>query len=452
MKKLFIIVGILAIGGGSAAYIIRRNDRNSSKEDPRIRFVKVERGPVSLTVSSTGRVIANLDVDIKCKASGQIVSLPYDVSDKVSSGTILMELDPVDEERRVRQAEVRLAASQARLAQAEKALEVAERNLETEKKRAEAALKSSEARAADARAKAERMKQLFEKKLASQEEYDTAETAAVQAAADLQNAKVKLEELKTQEISVEMKRQDVALAKGDVESDRINLSLAQQQLKDTKVRAPMDAVVAARNVQIGQIIASGVSNVGGGTTIMTLSDLSHLFILAAVDESDIGRVKEGQQVLITADAYPGVLFHGRVVRIATRGVNTQNVVTFEVKIEVTSDNKDMLKPEMTTNVEIIAAQKDDVLVIPAEAISRRRGQPTVLVKNDDGTSATREVEIGVNDGFRAEVISGLQEGETVVVRRGEAESRWRGGGPGGPGGPRGMMMMGGSMRGGPGRR
>ncbi|MCX8035544.1 MAG: efflux RND transporter periplasmic adaptor subunit [Candidatus Sumerlaeia bacterium] len=452
MKKLFIIIGILAIAGGSAAYIIRRNDRNASKDDPRIRFVKVERGPVSLSVSSTGRVIANLDVDIKCKASGQIISLPYDVSDKVTSGTILMELDPIDEERRVRQAEVRLAASQARLAQAEKALQVAERNLETEKKRAEAALKSSEARAADARAKADRMKQLFEKKLASQEEYDTAETAAVQAAADLQNAKVKLEELKTQEISVEMKRQDVALAKGDVESDRINLSLAQQQLKDTKVRAPMDAVVAARNVQIGQIIASGVSNVGGGTTIMTLSDLSHLFILAAVDESDIGRVKEGQQVMITADAYPGVMFQGRVVRIATRGVNTQNVVTFEVKIEVTSNNKDMLKPEMTTNVEIIAAQKDDVLVIPSEAISRRRGQPTVLVKNDDGTSVSREVEIGVNDGFRAEVISGLDEGETVVVRRGEAERRWRGGGPGGPGGPRGMMMMGGSMRGGPGRR
>jgi len=211
-------------------------------------------------------------------------------------------------------------------------------------------------------------------------------------------------------------------------------------------------VLAARTVQIGQIIASGVSNVGGGTTILTISDLSHIFVLASVDESDIGKVQVGQPAMITADAYPSVTFMGKVVRIATRGVNTTNVVTFEVKIEVTSENKQMLKPEMTTNIEIVAARKEDVPLIPADAISRRMGKETVLVMKDDGTSEPRPVQIGINDGFRAEVLSGLEEGETVVIRKSDMESRWRGGMRGGPPAGGRIMMMGGGPKGGGGRR
>jgi len=448
VRKIILLVILMGAVGG-AAYYWRHNNAKPESDAPQVAMSKVERGPIRLDVVTTGRIVANLDVDIKCKASGQVMKLPYDVSDAVTSGDLLVELDPVDELRNLKRSEVALDASRARLAQASQSYQVAQHTLDTDTKKAKAALESAQRRAVDARAKTDRMKQLLEKKLASQEEYDTAETAGVQAETDLTNAQVKMEEMGIQKETLELRRQDVLLAQSDLRSDEIATSISQQRLKETRVFAPINGVVAARNVQIGQIIASGVSNVGGGTTLLTLSDLEHIFVLASVDESDIGKVKVDQPAVVTADAYPNVTFAGKVVRIATRGVNLSNVVTFEVKIEITSENKSLLKPEMTTNIEVVAAEKKDALQIPAEAVMRRGWQTMVLAMNDDGTSALRPVKVGINDGFRAEILEGLAEGDTVAVRKGEAESRWRAGARGGMSSGRMMMMGGGAMRGGP---
>jgi HlyD family secretion protein len=178
---------------------------------------------------------------------------------------------------------------------------------------------------------------------------------------------------------------------------------------------------------------------------MTLSDMSRIFVLASVDESDIGKVAMDQAVTITADAFAGKKFNGRVVRIAPRGVNVSNVVTFEVRIEVTSENKSLLKPEMTANVQIISASKDDVLVVPVTALTRKKGKMTATVKLASGQTEERTVQVGLTDGERYEVLSGLKEGETVVYKKEEPQSRWREGGarppgmgmfPGGGGGGR----------------
>ena len=142
---------------------------------------------------------------------GTVETWKKSVGDSVEKGELLIELDPVDERRLVKQAEESLSASQARLAQARQSLLIAENNLATEKRRAEASLKSAEARAHDALAKSERMRQLFDEELASQEAYDSAETTAVQAASDLENARIRMEELKTEELALELRRQDVRL-------------------------------------------------------------------------------------------------------------------------------------------------------------------------------------------------------------------------------------------------
>jgi HlyD family secretion protein len=442
--KKWILIAVLVLGaGGAAAWYF--GFRSAAAVEAAPTLAKVERGPIKVVVASTGRVVSNLDVDIKCKASGEIIKLPFDVSASVKEGDLLVELDPVDMERVVHQAEVELSASKARQTSAEENLAMAERTLVTDHQKAEAALKSAQSRAKDARAKADRMKPLLDKGLCSQEDFDTAETAAVQAAADLSNAVIKEEELKTQEKALEIKRQDVELAKAAVEADKIARDIAKDRLTDTKVLSPMDGVVAARNVQKGQIIASGVSNVGGGTTVLTLSDLSRLFVVAAVDETDIGKVKLKQSVTITADAFRGKKFKGSVVQIATRGVNASNVVTFEVKIEVTSENKGLLKPEMTANVEILADSKDDVLQVPVEAVVRKNGgKQYVTVARDGGAKEEVEVTTGLSDGNKIEVASGLAEGDSVALGKGGADSRWSGQKntprPGGP--PMGMPMGG----------
>ena len=322
-------------------------------------------------VSTTGRVVANFDVEIKCKASGQILKLPYDISDKVNKDSLLVELDPIDEQRGVEQARVGLLSSQARLVQARQNLVIAEKKLVTEKQRAETALTSAQAQYNETQAKANRLKRLIKSNLASQEQYDAVIAEAIQANARQEEARIRIKEVEIEKMNLEVKRQDIELAQAQVDSYRIALSVAEQRFKETKVFAPIDGIVTTRNVQIGQIISSGISNVGGGTTVLTLSDLSRIFVHASVDESDIGKVKVDQPAVITTDAFPQRKFRGQVVRIASRGVNSTNVVTFEVKIEVMDRNKSLLKPEMTANIEIIVAQKDAALLVPSEAIYRK---------------------------------------------------------------------------------
>ncbi|MBI5016876.1 MAG: efflux RND transporter periplasmic adaptor subunit [Deltaproteobacteria bacterium] len=436
MKKWILIAAVAAALVVAGFYLMPRSKTAKSPEpDP---TATAQRGPLVDSVASDGKVVSDLDVEIKCKASGEIVKLPFDVSQAVKKGQLLVELDPVDEERSVRQAQAALASSQAKLVSARENLALEVANLVTDRKRSDSALASAQAQAQDARAKANRVKELLARKLASQEEYETAETSAVQAAAALDAAKIKPEELRARERALELNRQQIRVAEAQVENDRIALEVARQRLSDTRVMAPMDGVVTARDVQVGQIISSPISNVGGGTTVLTLSDLRRMYVLASVDEADIGKVRVDQPVKVTVDAYPGKRFAGTVVRISPRGVNVSNVVTFEVKIEVTSPDKDLLRPEMTANVEIVAARKDDALLIPADAVVRKGGKPRVTVVKADGTREERPVEVGIGDGQKLEITAGLSAGETIVVRKGEAGSKWSGNrGPGNP------LMMGG---------
>lgn len=423
-KKTIAVILILCLLG-AGAYAWKSREAKPAVEAGEISKVKVVRGSIFQAVSSTGRVVSNLDVDIKCKASGEIVALPFDISQKVKKGDLLLEIDPVNQLRSVHLAEVQLSQTQARLRQAEQNLAIAELSLVTNRERAQSMLKSAQIRAKDSRDKATRREELLKQGLGSQEDFATFEMEAAQADHDLASADILNKELRIQELGLDVKRQDIALAKSDVESDEIALSNAKQQLIDTKVIAPMDGVVAALSVQKGMIIASAITNVGGGSTVLTLADLSKVFVLASVDESDIGKVELGQAVNVTADSFPGVVMHGQVVRIATRGINISNVVTFEVKIEVLGEDKKLLKPEMIASVQIVSAEKPDVLLIPAQAMTRSGSGLVTTVVGEHDVNEDRAIEVGLTDGDRWEVTSGLKEGETVIVRKDEALSKWR---------------------------
>lgn len=460
MKKLLLLIIALAIGIGLYAWYAKAKGTSVAATQPTV-TAKAMRGDIYQSVSATGRVVSNLDVDIKCQASGEIIELPYDVSQKVKKGALLVQLDPVDEDRAVHQAQVAIDSSKAKLEQAKQNLIIAQQNLvsaklrlETARLRADANLAAMQSRAKDARSKANRRLELLHQKLTSQEDYDTAETTAEQAEADVKTAQAEVEDIKAQaqdivaqEQGINVKTQDVALAQAAVEADQIALDDANQRLIYTKVLSPMDGVVSALDVQKGVIVASGTGGFSGGTTLMTLSDMSHIFVLASVDESDIGQVQLDNPCKITADAFPGKHFKGTVVRIATKGVNTSNVVTFEVKIEITGDNKSLLKPEMTTNCEIISAQRNDAILVPTQAIVRKDRKNTfVQVVQADGKTEDRPVQIGISDGENYEITDGLHEGETVVLHNAETNSRWAGGGGSHSHGVMGMGSHGGGGR------
>jgi HlyD family secretion protein len=432
MSRIWIAVIVLALvtAAGGGVFIHERQLRAAAAAMPTDTYnTPIVRGDLMQSVSSTGQVYSNLDVAIKCRASGEVITLPHDISDFVKKGDLLVKLDEKDETIVKRQAEANVAQAQSRLNEAVQSEKQAELDLETATSKATTSIAAAQVKATNLRNKADRQKQLLAQSLASQEDYETSETDASQAATDLETAKIAQEQLKSQAVALEVKKEDIKLAQAELDLTNITLENAVQQLEYTTVNAPMDGVIADQQLEIGTIISSATSNVSGGATVITLSDLSRMFVKATVDESDIGNVKTNQDVNITADAFPGKKFTGKVVRIATQGVTASNVVTFEVKIEITSENKTLLKPQMTANVQIIEATRENALLIPMLAVVRKDHKQVATVAKADGSTEDRPIEVGISDGNNDELISGLSEGDQVVVHRNEAASKWTGQGP-----------------------
>ncbi len=435
-KKLAFIFILLLAGTAGAFYWKARRDGPAKEAGTQYTPVAVENRPLRQEVSCTGKIESNLDVEVKCKSTGQVVELPYDVSNPVEKGSLLLKVDPIDEERTVRQTEVKLASAKAKLARARQSLVVSGLDLERTRKEAHAVLKGAEASSKDLRDRAARTAALLKKEYASPEEVSSAESAAVQGETSLQKASAGIDGIKVSEAQLELLRQDINLAQADVDSIQIDLENAQQRLKETQVFAPISGVISTRLVQVGQIIASPVMNVGGGTSLLTLSDLSRIFVLADVDESDIGMVRDGQPAAVKVDAFPEDLFKGQVVRVATKGSEVSNVVTFEVKIEILDEAKSKLLPKMTADVDILVAEKDSAPSIPVEAIKRRGPDKVVLVPGAGREPEPVKVKTGVDDGTNVEIVSGLKAGDAILIPHEQVdESKTKGGFGGPPPGP-----------------
>ena len=426
MKRIVVIALIvLVIGLGAWAWLAFRA-KSAGPGETAPATAKVARGGIELCVEATGSVESNLDVDIKCKASGEIVTLPYDISDRVQryvpgqndQAALLVALNPIDEQRRVMRAQSQRDVAKARHDQAVQDLVITKENLRISTLETAAGVLGAKAKNDLMQLTHNRQRDLFQRQVATQDEVDNSGTAAKIADADYQISLARQEALKSQEMTIQLRQADVELAGANLASAEVDLADVQQRLTETKIYSPIDGVITGRNVEIGQIVASGTMNIGGGTTLMTVSDLSRIFVTASVDESDIGRLVEtqkvGQEVVITADAYTGRRFQGTVVQITPRGVNQANVVTFAVKIEILGEGKELLLPKMTANVTIKANSKTDALLIPYTAIHYDQDQPYAEVRMA-GKNDRRALKLGLNDGVKAEVIEGVYEGEEVVL-------------------------------------
>jgi HlyD family secretion protein len=412
---------LVAAGGAFAWWMSGRSATQATVAISATEMATAAIGNVESSVESSGKVISNLDVDIKCRASGEVTTLPFDISQNVKKGDLLCQLDPTDARLAVRLAQAVVVQATAKLAQARNDLELAELSLGTTRRRYEASLTAVKVKATNLRAKANRQNELMQQSLGSREEMEAAQTEAATAENDLNAAQIAIDELKQQEIQIQYKRQAVNMAEAQLQSDQITLDTQKQQLAYTTVTAPLDAVVSALNVQKGTIVASGVSGFSGGTTIMTLSDLSRVFVTATVDESDIGSVRVGQKARISIASFPSIKFDGQVVRIAVMGVNSSNVVTFEVKVEILDARKSLLRPQMTGNVTIIESQRADVLTLPSAAVTRNADHAYVVMA--DGRQ--RPVTLGLQGSETVEITSGLNEGERVRVLTAELPTRWK---------------------------
>jgi len=268
----------------------------------------VERGSISVSVGSSGIVEPLATVEVKSKASGEVLELLVATGDYVESGALMVRIDPRTVRNRLAQAEAELKAAQSR-----------RRISISQMKRAE---------------------QLVKNGTLTETEYE-------QAALELANAEALV-------VSA-----DVA-----VENARIAVD-------DTDIRAPISGTVIEKPVEKGQVISSPTQDVGGGTVLMKMADLSAVQIRALIDETDIGKVREGMPAKVTVAAFPNQPFMGDVVKIEPQAVVDQNVTMFAVLISIRNPDG-LLMPGMNAEVEVSIAEREDVLTVPVMALRTER--------------------------------------------------------------------------------
>jgi HlyD family secretion protein len=212
----------------------------------------------------------------------------------------------------------------------------------------------------------------------------------------------------------------------DYEVAKASYETSQSNLEDTVIKAPIDGVVIGKPIPAGQTVSPGISN---PMVLMIVADLAQMQISVLVDESDIGKVKLGQKVTFTVDSFPERTFTGKVSIISNSANIQQNVVYYPVYVDVDSP-EGLLRPTMTARVSLHVGERNNVLIIPTLAIKDNKGQRFVQVlRNGQTQPESVKIVTGMASEDRIEVVSGLQEGDTIVLPQSGAAKAPAGGGP-----------------------
>jgi HlyD family secretion protein len=199
------------------------------------------------------------------------------------------------------------------------------------------------------------------------------------------------------------------------EEDGVSMDLDAETAEILHVAAPASGTVILVEIEEGEIVTSGAVSYTSGTTLMTIADLSVMQIKAGVNEVDVGKIRDGQEVTIDVDAYPNVKFHGLISHVAPAARNVEGVKIFDIEIDIT-DTDERLKPGMTANIEIQGDYSEGVLTVPIEAAYRKNGDYVVYVfDGSEDEPVERVVETGISNISTVEIVSGLEEGEIVAL-------------------------------------
>jgi HlyD family secretion protein len=381
------IVLLIAIGVFAAT-------RGGTKIDPS-KLAKVERGDLAKSVVATGKVTPITKVEVKCKASGIVKNLLVDYGDRVKKGQLLAQLDKVEIEAQVAQSRAALEAAQANLTSSQA-------DYERSKVDAEGPDVPPLKRAYD------RAIGMAKDGVVSQSALDDAEKNYTMAVNKQNVAKAQVTVLKAK----------IAQSQAVVAEDEANLKQLDEQLSYTDIVSPIDGMVLSRDVQVGDAVSSILVLGSTATLVMTLGDISEVYVKGKVDESDIGKVYLGQRARIKVESFKDKTFDGKVTKISPMGVEKDNVTTFEVRVSIQNPGGE-LKAEMTANAEIILDEHKNVLQIPEGAIIYDKDKKaSVEVPDPKGKEGKDKVAvtIGISNGAKTEVLSGLKEGDQVVLQ------------------------------------
>ena len=381
MKKFakFVTCALIAalVSGGGLWY----TENRASGADVSYRTARVRRGSLRSTIQATGTLSAEETVDVGTQISGTIREIYVDYNDKVKEGQLIAVMDSRTQQADVDMAKANVLSAKADLAKANAKLLRANRDLS-------------------------RTRQLVKKDLIARSELDADVADQATAKADVLVAQAK-----------------VAQYEATLRKQEINLSY-------TKIYSPVDGVVVAKNVEKGQTVAASYQT----PSIAEIArDLKQMQVEVNVDEADIGSVKVGQRAEFTVDAYTDATFTGKVTQVRISPKSSNSVVSYTVIVKVNND-EEKLMPGMTANVSLIVTDKTDILLVPNAALRfnpnvntsvqmapPRRGGNVAAVETPgvyvliNKKPVKIEVEKGITDGTRTEILSGVEEGTEILV-------------------------------------
>lgn len=378
MKKYLKYVWLLLIGGGVAFYLNSVNDVDDE-------FVtrKLQKGNITEKITASGIINPISTINIGTQVSGTISEIFVDYNSPVQKNQILAQIDP--------------ALFEASVAQKQAALDIAKAQVEVVKNDIIYYKKHLD-----------RIKKLNTSRYSADKELESAQR-------DYDNA-----------VAQKM------LNEAQVKQAEAALNSALIDLNYTKIVSPVEGIVVSKVVEVGQTVAASFQT---PTLFNVAEDLTKMQIEASVVEADIAKVKEGQTVEFSVDSYPDEIFYGIVTQVRNEAITTSNVVTYEVIIEI--DNKELkLKPGMTANVEIITAEKQNVFLVPNQALrfymddgrgaasKRYKDKGVWVMKN--GHPMRVAIKTGVSDDNSTEISSAdLREGDEIIVEKKENDVKAR---------------------------
>jgi len=386
-RKITIISVIVLLVAIAGAVAVKANGKDKKAPESPVKVGKAEVADVQVKVTEVGTVEPEVKVEVKSAISGKVVEIMHRDGDIVRRGEVLARVEPdLNQAQSLAETKNSLATTEIRFTEARK-------NFEADNK-------------------------LFLQGLLAPKQHRDTEANYMEARQEYEKA-----------------REKYAL----VEKSGIPISQSAANFTGSNVVAPMNGVVLTKNIEIGESITSGVSSFNAGTVLFSVADTSRMIVKAGVNEVDIGKIHVAMPVRVTLDAYPKVLFKGKIDRIAPAVRVDDKVRVFDVEIRLDAQGRE-LRSGMTANIEVVGERKEKVLSVPVESVFKRDDQEIVYVKKtidpkvfaeeskkkksdakkDDKDAwkqffDKRVIVTGLADNARVEIVSGLKAGEEVAL-------------------------------------
>ena len=394
-RKFWLWTGLIVLVAAVALGITVAARGNTTKFEPS-QLAKAELGDIARSVVATGKVQPITKVEVKSKASGIVTRLDTDINAHVKQGQVLAQLD---------QQEIlaQVAAQKATLNAAESNARAAAAAIQYDKVSAEAPdlpmYKNTY----------ERNVAMSKQGVVSQQSLDDAQQKYLFA--------VNTRDKAVSQISVDTSK--LRQAQAQVAQNEASLKQLEEQLSYTTITSPMDGTILSRDVEIGDAVSSILVLGSTATLVMTIGDITQVYVQGKVDESDIGKVYLGQAARIKVESFKDKTFLGKVTKIAPLGVEKDNVTTFEVRVSIDNPGGE-LKANMTANAEILLEEHKQVLTVPEQAVLYDKDRNASVEIPDPKTKTGRrkvDIKAGISNGTKTEVLAGLKSGDTVILQQ-----------------------------------